>query len=422
MSATLDQTAEMERLRRDRIAEIVTADRRPFQGGGRWLLASLAAGIAGGIGVAVGLALDPRQALFSWLVAYTFVLTVVLGTAAFLMTCHAINATWPIALRRVGEATTAVMPLLALLLIPILVGLSKLYPWMAPGAIADPHVQELVRHKLPLMNRPFVIARAILYVGVWVVVCGGLRRLSLATDRSDADAGAGARDLTPRLRAFSAVLLPALGITATWAAFDWLMSLSPDWYSTMYGFYVLAGGFLGALALLVVLVVGAQQSGRLAGIQRAHYYALGRLLLAFVVFWGYVAYFQFFLIWIADKPLESRWYLERLRGGYRWISAFLVVGQFLLPFFALLPYAVKQRARILRVISLWLLLAHYLDVHWLIAPARGAAAGVFHWLDAAAFLCVVGLSIAFGIWRQRGHALAAAWSPAYARALEYRSR
>jgi hypothetical protein len=416
MSAVTDQASEMERLRRESLAEIVTADRRPYRGGGRWLLAGLAAGIAGAIACAVGFVVDPRQALFSWLTAYTFALTIVLGMAAFLMTCHAMGATWPVALRRVAEAATGVMPLLALLVVPVFVGLAKLYPWMHPDAIADAHVRELVRHKLPFMNRPFVIARGFAYVAVWLLICGGLRRFSLATDRP------GSPDLTPRLRAFSAALLPALAITASWAAFDWLMSLSPDWYSTMYGFYVLAGAFLGAVALMVVLVVGAQRGGWLAGIQRAHYYALGRLLLAFLVFWGYVAYFQFFLIWIADKPIESRWYLERLTGGYRWTSAFLVVGQFLLPFFALLPYAVKQRPRVLRAIALWLLIAHYVDVHWLIAPARGPGSAVFHWLDAAAFLCVVGFSTAFGIWRQRGHALAAAWSPAYARALEYGSR
>jgi hypothetical protein len=415
VSVSADE-AELERLRREHLAAIVEADRRPFGGGGRWLLAGLAAGIVGAIGMAIGLALDTRQALFSWLTAYTYALTIVLGMAAFVMTCHAMNATWPTALRRIPEAAAAVMPLLALFLIPILIGLAKLYPWMHPREIADPRVAELLRHKLPLMNQPFVIGRAIVYLVIWLGICGGLRRMSLRTDRPTA------KDATPSLRAFSAVLLPALGLSATFAAFDWLMSLSPDWYSTMYGFYVLAGALLGAVALTVVLVFGAQQGGALAGIQRAHYYALGRLLLSFVVFWGYVAYFQFFLIWIADKPVESRWYLDRLKGGYRWVSAFLVVGHFLLPFFALLPYAAKQSGRVLRAIACWLLLAHYVDVHWLIAPARGAGAPTFHWLDAAAFLCVVGFSTAFGMWRQRGHALAPAWVPAYPRALEYRSR
>jgi len=398
------------------IDQAVRANAVPFRGGGRWLWGGLAAGLLGTAGLVAGLSLDATQVAFSWLVAYTWALTIVLGTAAFLMACHTMGATWPTAIRRLGEAIVAVMPLLALMVIPLLLGLSRLYPWMHPDAVSDAHVRELVRHKLPLMNRPFVVARSALYVVVWGGVCWGLRHYSLASD------GPRGRDRTGRLQAFSALLLPALGITGSWAAFDWVMSLSPDWYSTMFGLYVLAGGFLGGLALLVILTVDAQSKGRLHGILPSHHYALGRLLLAFVVFWAYVAYFQFFLIWIADKPLEARWYLDRVHGGCAWVSGFLVFGQFLLPFFLLLPYAFKWRPRGLRLIGWWLLIAHYIDVHWLIAPARGRAAPVFHWLDGAALLCVGGFAVAFAVWRQRGHALAATADPRYPQALRYHSK
>jgi hypothetical protein len=405
----------MTALSADRLAAIVAADRAPWRGGGRWLGASLGAGGLGALGLALGLVVDFRQVFYSWLIAFVFVLTIVLGAAAFVMACHAMGATWPIALRRLAEAITAVMPLVALFVVPVLLGMRELYPWMRPDSVADPEVRALLLHKMRVMNRPFVTARSIIYVAVWLGTCLGLRRFSLAMDAPDGP------DLRPRLRAFSAVLLPPLAITGSWAAFDWIMSLSPDWYSTMYGLYVLAGGFLGALALVVLLAGFAQDRGALAGIGRGHYYALGRLLLSFVVFWGYVAYFQFFLIWIADKPIEARWYLDRAHGVAGWVSGFLVVGHFLIPFFALLPYAVKQRSAPLRLIAVWLLAAHYLDVHWLIAPARGAPS-FFHWLDGAALLCVGGFSVAFAVWRQRGHALAAAFDPGYARALEYDSK
>ncbi|HEY4184179.1 MAG TPA: hypothetical protein VGP07_03880 [Polyangia bacterium] len=398
------------------IDQMVSANAVPFRGGDRWLWAGIAGGMIGTAGLVAGLWVDVTQVFFSWLIAYTWALTIVIGMAAFLMACHTMGATWPTALRRLGEATVAAMPLLALMVIPLLLGLSHLYPWMHPDAVTDPHTRELLRHKLPLMNRPFVVGRSAAYVIVWLVVCSGLRRLSLAMD------GPQGRDRSARLQVFSAVLLPALAISGSWAAFDWLMSLSPDWYSTMFGLYVLAGGFLGALALLVILTVDAEIAGRLHGTRPAHHYALGRLLLAFTVFWAYVAYFQFFLIWIADKPIEARWYLDRVHGGYAWVSGFLVFGQFLIPFFALLPYAIKWRGRGLRVIAWWLLFAHYVDVHWLIAPARGASAPVVHWLDAAALLCVGGFTVAFAVWRQRGHALAATSDPRYARALQYHSK
>lgn len=399
----------------ERLERVAVSDRVPFAGGRHLLRGGLVAGVAGGTGIVVGLFVDRGQVFFSWLEAYVFVVSIALGMAAFLMACHTIGATWPIAVRRMAEATTAIMPLMLLFLLPVLAGLDQLYPWMHPDRIADTHVRALVVHKLPLMCPDFVIGRALFYLVLWIGICAGLRRFSLAMDRD------GGQDLRPRLRAFSAALLPALGITGSWAAFDWVMSLSPDWYSTMYGLYLLSGGFLGALALLVVLIVGAQRSGHLEGIGRSHYYALGRLLLAFVVFWGYVAYFQFFLIWIADKPIEAKWYLDRVRSGYQWVTVSLVVGHFVLPFFALLSHGAKQKSSILRAIALWLLVGHYIDVHWLVAPARRSGP-VFHWLDAAALSCVAGFSIAFAVWRQRGHALAAARDPDYLRALEYSSR
>jgi hypothetical protein len=394
---------------------VAASDREPFAGGHDLIRGGLVAGIAGAAGVVIGLFVDREQVFFSWLEAYVFAVSVALGMAAFLMACHTIGATWPVAVRRLAEATTAIMPLMILFLVPVLAGLDQLYPWMHPDRIADARVRAVVVHKLPLMRPGFVVARAVFYVAVWMGICAGLRRFSLAMDRD------GSRDLRPRLRAFSAALLPALGITGSWAAFDWVMSLSPDWYSTVYGLYLLSGGFLAALALLVVLIVGAQDAGRLEGIGRGHYYALGRLLLAFVVFWGYVAYFQFFLIWIADKPVEAKWYLDRVQSGTRWVTVSLVVGHFVIPFFALLSHAAKQRAMLLRVIAILLLAGHYIDVHWLVAPARRNGP-VFHWLDAAALSCVVGFSIAFAVWRQRGHALAAARDPDYLRALEYSSR
>jgi hypothetical protein len=396
--------------------QLLIANAAPFRGGARWLWGGIAAGVIGTAGLVVGAWVNVTQVFFSWLIAYTFALTIVIGMAAFLMACHTMGATWPTAIRRLGEAIIAAMPLLAVMVIPLLLGLSHLYPWMHPGAISDAQTRELVRHKLPLMNRPLVLVRSVAYITVWLIVCSGLRGFSLAMD------GPRGRDRTARLQAFSAVLLPALAISGSWAAFDWVMSLSPDWYSTMFGLYVLAGGFLGALALLVILTVYADTTGRLRGLRASHHYALGRLLLSFTVFWAYVAYFQFFLIWIADKPIEARWYLDRVHGGHAWVSGFLVFGQFLVPFFALLPYAIKRRERGLMIIGWWLLGAHYVDVHWLIAPARGATAPIVHWLDAAALLCVGGFTVAFAVWRQRGYPLAATSDPRYARALQYHSK
>jgi hypothetical protein len=379
-----------------------------FTGGRRLIAGGLAVAALGAVGLAIGFAVDPSQAFASYLTAWSYVWSTLLGMLILLMACHAMNATWPTAVRRLGEAALAALPLVAVAFLPLLFGLGRLYPWMHPERIADAPTRALVEHKRAWLNLPFFYARTLANLVIWTAVAVLLRALSLRLDEPGRPAARGA------LKIASCALLPLVGITMTLASFDWLMALSPDWYSTMFGVYVFAGGFLAALALLTVLVAAAQRAGFLARVHRPHWYALGRLLLSFVIFWAYIAFFQFFLMWIGNKPIEARWYLERSRGGHRIASGFLLFGHFALPFLYLLPYGVKQRARPLVVISVWLLFAHYVDVHWLVAhPAS--------WQDLCALAFVVGAATAFGTWRQRGHRLAPLHDPAYAEALEYAS-
>src|SRR6185312_2782621 len=211
-------------------------DERPFDGGGRAIVVALAIAALGGAGFVVALVLDPTQALSSYLIAYSFAITVVVGLLAFVMGAHAMNAAWPTAVRRVAELGFGAMPLLVVLYLPLFWS-ARLYPWAHPERVADHHVRELVLHKRPVMNAPFFFVRAIVFLLLWTLVAELLRRWSLAMDRP------GAPSLKDRLRGFSCVLLPLVGITATFASFDWIMSLSPDFYSTMYGLYVLSGGF-----------------------------------------------------------------------------------------------------------------------------------------------------------------------------------
>jgi hypothetical protein len=403
-------------------------------GGRRALVASLTLGAAGVVGLLLAFLLDPGRTFYAYFTGYTFALSLVHGAAIFLMICYAMNATWPMAVRRLGDAVLAVMPLLAVLYLPIFFGYGHLYPWMHPESVTEARVRELLEHRAPWLNLPFFAIRSIVYLAFWVVACALLRRASLDMDRDRDGAGAGGADgdgaaramreeLKRRLRVRSAVLLVPMGLTITFAAFDWWMTLSPDWYSTMFGVYYFAGSFLGALALLTVLLWAGQRAGHLEQVGRPHYYALGRLLLSFVIFWAYIAYFQFFLVWIANKPTEVPWYLARLarsHPGPRLVSQLLVVGHFFLPFLALLPYRVKRRGWLLAAISLWLLVAHYFDVHWLIAPETGDRPGSA-WVDLAALLGLGGACVAWGLWRQKGHPLVPVGDPDLERALAYES-
>jgi hypothetical protein len=280
--------------------------------------------------------------------------------------------------------------------------------------VREEHVRQALLHQRPYLNAPFFIVRAAGYFLLWSALVVLLRRWSRAGDRRPAADGRN------RMRVLSAVLAPAMALTITGAATDWVMSLAPEWVSYLFGFYYIALSILGGVALLVIVTTAARARGLLGGINGSHYYALGRCLLSFLILWAYTAFFQFFLIWMANKPVEARWFVDRAVGGYRAVSWFLVFGHFAFPFGALLSYDVKWRPRLLTALAGWLLASQYIEVHWLIAPQRGGAP--FRWLDAAALAAVGGLSLAYGLWLQRGERLAPTNDPRFSRALRYDSR
>jgi hypothetical protein len=379
------------------------------------LVFALAAALVGAIGLGVGLFLAPRQALVSYLGAFTFVATIVLGALCFLQTVLAMGASWPVAVRRILEAIVGTLPLLALAFVPIAAGLRVLYPWTRPDAIADAHVREAVHHKAAYLTAGGFVARAVVYFAIWIGVALFLRRESALQD------GDASIDRGPRMRAVAAGALPATGLALTFAAFDWWMSLTPGWASTMYGVYVFAGGFVAAIALVSLAAARATTAGRLP-LEPSHFHALGRLLLAFVVFWAYAAYFQLFLIWIADKPDEVPYYLVRGRTSWSVLSVALAVAHFGVPFFALLPYAPKRKPGYVAGAALWILFAHALDAHWLVAPSAFPAGLHASVLDLAAYLLLGGAFVAVGLRLARGRHLVPVNDPELERALRYESR
>ncbi len=391
------------------------ADDAPYRGALRLRRRALLVAAGGAALFAISLFRDPGRALAGYLGGFAWSLSIVLGALAFLMIVHTMAATWPVAIRRPLEAIVGTLPLFALLIIPLLIGMKALYPWMRPEA-ADEHLRHLLAHKRPYLNGGFFVARAIVYLLVWNALGLLLRRWSLADDESPSPGW------KLRSRLLSAGGLPPLGLTLTFAAFDWLMSLQPSWYSTMYGFYYFAGGALGGLALLVLAIVGVQREGHLVAVGSSHYYALGRLLLTFVIFWGYIAFFQFFLIWIADKPAETSYYLVRLRTSWRPETIALAIGQFAIPFLLLLPYEPKRNPRFLWRLSIFLLVMHYLDVHWLVAPSVHPSGFSFSTADLGGLALCGGLTAALFAHLLHGRPLLPRNDPQLARALAYESR
>ena len=268
---------------------------------------SLGVGIVGSALCILGFVVDARTAYGAYLTAYVAVLGTVLGALILVMMSYATGARWFVVLRRLTETAAATVPVLLLLFVPILLGLHDLYPWVPPLDRVDAPMRALVQQKHAYLNVPFFLVRGAVYFGVWLAIALLLRRWSVRQDDEH-----GVR-LTRWQRRLSAGGLPAVAVTLTFASFDWMMSLTPAWYSTIYGVYVFAGGFVAALALIAVLAAIEHETGRLADpVIGHHFQALGKLLLTFVMFWAYIAFAQILIIWIGGIPAEVSWYAVRV--------------------------------------------------------------------------------------------------------------
>jgi hypothetical protein len=385
----------------------------------------LRGGITAGVSLALALAAfailywsfihDPLRAFHSYLTAYAFVLSLVLGCLAFVMTAHAANTTWPVAVRRLPEAVAPAMPLLVVLFLPITLGLQRLYPW-AHANDFEPRVQALLMHRQAFMNPGWFVLRAGAYLLLWSLLALALRRHSLAMERA-----ADPAQLAGRLRRLSYAGLPLMALTAALSGFEWLMSLSPEFASTMFGALWVAVCLFGGMACTVVLTGLAQRSASpLPAPGPAHYSALGRLLFAFLIFLGYVVFFQFLLVWIGDRPSEAEWYVVRSHGVYFGTCLFLIFGHFALPFLLLLSYRLKRNIAALSWVGAWCLVSQYVHIHWLITPESREPG--YSWLDLVALVAVLASSLTICLWAQRGKSLAPSFDPRYAETFSYQSR
>ena len=358
---------------------------------------AIAAAIVGALASAVGGWQSPVQFYRSYLVAYLFWLGLALGSLAILMINHITGGAWGAVIRRLLESAARTMPLLALLFLPIALGVHELYEWARPEVVAhDPMLQQ----KSLYLNVPFFLGRAVVYFAAWSLVAHFLARWSLIQD--------GARDDRPAvwLEQLSRGGLLLLGLTATFASVDWMMSLEPHWYSTIYGFLFMGGCVLGALAFAIAMASAVADRPPLSEvITPSTLQDLGKLLFAFVMVWAYFSLSQFLIIWAADLPEEIPWYLRRLNGGWRVLILTIIAVQFVLPFVLLLSRRVKRSAAALAVVASLVLLARFADLYWLVVPAFDPAAPHVHPLDVATLLAVGGVWIATFVGQLEGRPL-----------------
>lgn len=401
--------------------------------------------VAAGAGIAL---MGLRGFLHAYLINFAFFLTLVLGGLFFVVLQHLVRAGWSVVVRRVAELVSANAILMAILFVPILLSVfvgetgldqSKLRASWDPMSaeqkathdnnfetyrkkqedaanaerfVLYPWASEAYRKKFPLvqdktayLDPEFFAVRWVIFLGLWVGMALYFLRGSVRQDKS------GDPEITTRMQLWSAPAMILLAFTLTFGAFDLLMSLQPTWFSTIYGVYIFAGSLVGFLAIAILLFMLLQKSGRLVNaVTVEHYHDLGKLLFAFVVFWGYVSFSQFMLIWYGNIPEETHWFTLRKDGVWWYVSIVgLVFGHLIFPLLGLLSRHVKRSRVMLAFWCVWLLAAHWIDLCWNIMPGRTdtvygdtvlGAAG-FAFVCAACFVGMGGLFVA-GVARAGG--------------------
>lgn len=336
----------------------------------------------------------------SYLFAFATWLSVALGCLAFVLIQHVVRAGWSVSVRRLFENGMAPLWIFAVLFIPVAVLGHDLFPWTH----AD-HIDDVLKKKLPYLNDTFFYVRAAGYFLVWIALSMILYKKS-----TEMDAGGDAKPAVHTLWKVSAAGIILFGLTQTFAAFDWLMSLQPHWYSTMFGVYFFAGSMLGAYAFITLVAMGLQRQGVLkSAITTEHYHDLGKFLFGHTIFWAYIAFSQFMLIWYANIPEEVEFFYHRMEHGWGVISYLLPISNFFVPFFFLLSRHMKRRKATLAVGAIYIFAVHVLDVYWLVMPTAHHShfPSANMWIDVAAFVGVGGLFLAgFGFYLSKNKLLA----------------
>lgn len=355
----------------------------------------LVIGIVGLLLSAIGIFINAQQFYHSYLTSVVFWLSISLGGLFMVMVHHLTSATWSVVLRRISENLMAVMPLLAILFIPILFGIFELYHWSDKAAVAHDH---LLQEKAPYLNIPFFTIRAVLYFAVWIFLSLSLRNKSLKQDKKSSPTEViGAR----KMSAYGVILF---AFTMSFAAFDWLMSLDAHWYSTIFGVYFFSGCSVAIFSVLSIITILLPKNGLLKDIITSdHYHDLGRLLFTFVVFWSYIAFSQYFLIWYANIPEETIFFFHRWEGSWKIVSVLLGIGHFVIPFLILMIRSIKRNYLTLGFLAAWIFLMHVVDIYWLVMPSMHDHGVQFSWMDITTFVGVGGLFL-WNFWKNMSSA------------------
>jgi hypothetical protein len=371
----------------------------------------LVLGAAGALGLAFSQEHGLERLLQTYLVSYTYYLSLALGGLFFVMLQHVTRAGWSVVVRRLAEGIATNVMLMAALAVPLVLGMHHIYHWSHADAVAhDP----LLAAKAGFLNPTFFTIRLAVYFLVWSLLAWFFFRTSTTQDTTGDPA------LTRRMETFAAPGLVLFALSINFAAFDLLMSVDPHWFSTIFGVYYFAGSVVVTMATLPPILAWLQRNGKLNHVVTIeHYHDLGKLLFGFTVFWAYIAFSQYMLYWYGNVPEETQWYLKRQTGDWTWVSLALLFGHFVIPFFALISRYPKRRPRLLVLACLWMVAMHWLDLFYLVGPEFSPESVQLGLIDLFCFIGLGGLFFAVLALRLRPYSLVPQRDPRLAESMRF---
>jgi len=367
--------------------------------------------IVGAVWSAAAFFADPLRAKFNYLVAFTFLASMAVGSLFWIAIEYIAGADWSTPIRRIPEFFGSLLWFVAIAAIPVILFSHDLYHWTHVETVAS---DTILAGKSGYLNEPFFIFRMFVVVGIWLAFYFFISRNSQKQDKS------GDQKLTKINIRLSAAFILLFAFTITIAGIDWIMSLEPHFFSTMFGVYYFSGTVLAGISIITYATVKLNENDYLhPAMSNDTYYSLGALMFAFNIFWAYIAFSQYMLIWYANLPEETFWFIERMNNGWDMMALGLILFHFVIPFLVLLPRSVKTNPKTLKVMSIWLLLAHYYDLYFLIMPTYSPKAFIFGWMEIGFILVPFGLAIFVIGWQSRKKNLVPVRDPKLERGLHF---
>jgi hypothetical protein len=370
-----------------------------------WIL--LIAGIAI---AALGYSMDARRMAFDNVIGYLFLASLAVGSVFLVALEYIGGAVWSVPMRRVNEFLGALVLVLPVLALPLFFHLHDLYHWTHEEALA---ADKLLAGKTAYLNVQFFLIRFAVIFLLWTLFYFIFTRNSSTQDTTKDP------HLTTINIRFAAIFMPVFAITLTLTAVDWAMSLEPHWSSTIFGVYYFSGTVLAAIAAATYAIVRLHENGYLPKLQRDSFYSLGALMFAFINFWAYIAFSQFLLIWYADLPEETIWFISRWHHGWEYVSILLIIVHFAVPYFALLTQDSKMDMKRLKLMAVWILFAHLLDLYWLVMPSYSESVTI-GWMELGFPILLTGLVLVVFAFKVKGNTLVPVGDPKLERGLKFR--